>query len=98
MALVQIKIENRRDPEAALDTIDKHIINLKERVQCLQMYVPKLVKVKQHQEQKDALSFKKYQANRILEMVKDIARALVEHVKFKSFKSEPFLRFTLKSH
>ena len=44
--LVQIKIENRHDNAAALDLIDKKINNLKEKVQCLQQYVPKLLKKK----------------------------------------------------
>mgnify|MGYP000438503067 CR=1 FL=1 len=42
--LVQIKIENRHDNLAALNIIDKQINNLKEKVQCLQQYVPKLMK------------------------------------------------------
>ena len=44
--LVQIKIENRHDNEAALKIIDENINNLKEKVQCLQQYVPKLLKQK----------------------------------------------------
>jgi len=48
IALVQIKIENRKNPKEALETIDKHIVNLKERAQCLQLYLPKLLKVKKN--------------------------------------------------
>lgn len=42
--LVQIKIENRKDPAKALEIIEKNIANLKEKVECLQMYAPKLFK------------------------------------------------------
>jgi hypothetical protein len=42
--LVQIQIENRKDPIKALTTIDKNITNLKEKVECLQLYAPKLFK------------------------------------------------------
>ena len=42
--LVQIKIENRKDPAKALEIIDKNINNLKEKVECLQLYAPKLFK------------------------------------------------------
>lgn len=42
--LVQIKVENRKDPAMALDIIEKQIANLKEKVECLQMYAPKLFK------------------------------------------------------
>ena len=45
--LVQIKIENRHDNQAALNIIDQKIHNLKEKVECLQQYVPKLLKTKQ---------------------------------------------------
>lgn len=45
--LVQIKIENRHDNQAALNIIDTKIHNLKEKVECLQQYVPKLLKTKQ---------------------------------------------------
>ena len=33
--LVQIKIENRKEPAKALEIIDKNITNLKEKVECL---------------------------------------------------------------
>ena len=42
--LVQIKIENRKEPAKALEIIDKNICNLKEKVECLQLYAPKLFK------------------------------------------------------
>ena len=42
--LVQIQIENRKDPVKALQTIDLSITNLKEKVECLQLYAPKLFK------------------------------------------------------
>ena len=44
---MQIKIENRHDNQAALNIIDQKIHNLKEKVECLQQYVPKLLKTKQ---------------------------------------------------
>ena len=45
---VQIKIENRHDYAAALETIDKQISNIKDKVLCLQQYVPKLLKQRQY--------------------------------------------------
>lgn len=42
--LVQICIENRKDPVKALQIIDQNIKNLKEKVECLQIYGPKLLK------------------------------------------------------
>jgi len=41
---VQIKIENRKEPKEALEIIDKNINSLKEKVECLQLYAPKLFK------------------------------------------------------
>ena len=42
--LVQIQIENRHNNDEALKIINDKIVNLKEKVQCLQQYVPKLLK------------------------------------------------------
>ena len=44
--LVQIQIENRHNNQEALNIIDTKIQNLKEKVQCLTQYVPKLLKKK----------------------------------------------------
>mmetsp|Transcript_17398 Transcript_17398/g.29273 ORF Transcript_17398/g.29273 Transcript_17398/m.29273 type:complete len:414 (+) Transcript_17398:1215-2456(+) len=94
--LVQIQIENKRDNEAALETIDKKINNLKEKVQCLQQYVPKLLKASNDSSQ---IAQKKKRSKEILQIVKDIAKALIEYTKFKKqFKSEMFSQFELKPH
>lgn len=104
--LVQIKIENRQDNIGALNIIDQKIENLKEKVQCLQQYVPKLLK----QKKEDGAGKPDYIASsskridhqrRILDNVKNIARALCEYTKNnkKKFDTEEFnKKFTLKSH
>ena len=42
--LVQIKVENRKEYAQAMEIIDTKINNLKEKVVCLQIYGPKLLK------------------------------------------------------
>ena len=41
---MQIQIENRHNNDEALKIINDKIVNIKEKVQCLQQYVPKLLK------------------------------------------------------
>jgi hypothetical protein len=95
--LVQIKIENRHDNASALNIIDKQINNLKEKVQCLQQYVPKLLKSRDSKE--DDYLTRRDQSQRILKIVKDIAKALVEYTKHKKvFMSEAFKKFSLKAN
>jgi len=102
---VQIKIENRHDNLGALNIIDQKINNLKEKVQCLQQYVPKLLKIKEDvsgkTDLKDAISKRNDNSKRILDNVKNIARALCEYTKNnkKKFDTDEFnKKFTLKSH
>lgn len=103
--LVQIQIENKHDYEAALTTIDKKINNLKEKVQCLQQYVPKLLKAREDSKKRDepkdnsSITSRRLQAKQILQIVKDIATALVDYVKNKKvFRNEAFKKFELKPH
>ena len=51
--LVQITIENRKDPAKALQIIDENIVNLKEKVECLQLYAPKLFNAIRAESDKD---------------------------------------------
>lgn len=102
--MVQIKIENRHNNEEALQIINEKIHNLKEKVQCLQQYVPKLLK-KQNDSvattdfarMKEEGGVRRSQQKKILDIVKDIAKALVEYTKNKK-KFAPDSKFTLKSH
>lgn len=77
--LVQIKIENRRDNYGALDIIDRKIKNIKEKVTCLQLYVPKLLKLRGSG--KEDIEELRDKQQRILKIVTDIASALCEWVK-----------------
>lgn len=103
--LVQIKIENRQDNLGALNIIDQKIDNLKEKCQCLQQYVPKLLKIKEDAsgktDLKDALSKRNDNSKRILDNVKSIATALCEFTKNnkKKFDTDEFnKKYTLKAH
>jgi len=97
-------IENKRDYVKALDIINVNITNIQEKVQCLQQYVPKLLKTKidsnfklEEKEKYDAIVQKQNQQKKILDIVKEIAWGLVDYQKHKqSFKQ--FDKFTLKSH
>ena len=105
--MVQIKIENRHDNEGALNIIDTKITNIKEKVQCLQQYVPKLLKDRHVDTTKKLdsalnnarIADRQKQEKRILEIVKEIAKALVDYTKhnkrFEVFKDKGF---ELKSH
>ena len=75
---------------------DNQINNLKEKVQCLQQYVPKILK-KKADEKDDNKSKRQDFARRILEIVKEISKALIDYQKNKK-KFENFKKFTLKSH
>ena len=63
--MVQIKIENRRDNIGALKIIDENINNLKEKVECLKQYVPKLLKNEKNG-QKTSIILKEDFSKRIL--------------------------------
>ena len=93
--LVQIKIENRHDYASALKIIDEKITNLKEKVNCLQQYVPKFLKNRSDQTNS---GLKSKQTQEILAIVKDITKALVDYTKhdgrFEVFKD----KYTLKHH
>lgn len=99
--LVQIKIENRHDNTAALDLIDKKINNLKEKVQCLQQYVPKLLKKKDDAmgyQGNDAALARRELPERIYNIVSDIAKALINYTKDKRVFKEQFSSYTLKTN
>jgi len=55
--LVQIYIENKKDFQKALVIIDQNITNLKDKVECLQMYGPKLLKESKEQYSQQMYSF-----------------------------------------
>jgi adenosyl cobinamide kinase/adenosyl cobinamide phosphate guanylyltransferase len=85
---VQIKIENRHNNLEALNIIDTKIQNLKEKVQCLTQYVPKLLKKKDEsgkkvneQEMRKLIAERQSFQKRIMEIVKDIAWGLVDYIK-----------------
>ena len=74
-------------------------------MQCLQQYVPKLLKIKEDAsgktDLKDALSKRNDNSKRILDNVKNIARALCEYMKNnkKKFDTDEFnKKFTIKPH
>lgn len=97
--LVQIKIENRRDNYGALDIIDKKIRNIKEKVTCLQLYVPKLLKLRG--DNKEAIGELRDNQQRILKIVQDIASALCEWIKLnkRGFETPEFKQqYELKPH
>lgn len=97
--LVQIKVENRRENFGALDIIDKKITNIKEKVQCLQLYVPKLLKLRD--DSKEAFADKLDYQKRIFDIVKGLAKALCEYIKNgkKKFDTAQFNeKFKLKAH
>lgn len=91
---MQIYIENRKSNEGALNIINNDITNLKEKVECLQLYGPKLLKVKD-----DSGFFstsKRNLASEIQKIATDIVSALMEHNKNKKFVTESFKKFVLK--
>jgi hypothetical protein len=86
--LVQIKIENRKEPAKALEIIDKNISNLKEKVDCLQLYAPKLFKAIMQAkglERQGALSLIDFNKSTLLDqlqnLVRNIVGALIEYKK-----------------
>lgn len=104
---VQIQIENKHDYTSALEVIDTKITNIKDKVGCLQQYVSKLLKHKhdsskkiEEKEIRNAIVQKQNQQKKILEMVQQIAWALVDFTKHdKKFeRPENKEKFTLKSH
>lgn len=99
--MVQIEIENNHNNTKALEIIDTKIKNLKEKVQCLQQYVPKLLKTKidNANKVKIVLTEKKIWENKIMEIVKEIAWALVDYTRNnKKFAIHEEKGFELKSH
>jgi len=78
--LVQIFIENKKDYTRALMTIDQQIFNLKEKVDCLQAYGPKLIKESSKSRDKTTVIFtQNSHADIILDLAKDIVRALMDY-------------------
>lgn len=101
--LVQIKIENRKEPAKALEIIDKNITNLKEKVECLQMYAPKLFKAitqAKNQERQGAISLldlnKQTLLDQLQNLVRNIVGALIEYKKQKKFTSDQYKHYELK--
>ena len=76
---------------------------MKEKVQCLQQYVPKLLKAKvdsKKREDKDnsSITDRRMQSKRILQIVKDIARELIKKKNPKIKQSEANSKSELKPH
>jgi hypothetical protein len=106
--LVQIKIENRKEPAKALEIIDKNITNLKEKVECLQLYAPKLfkaiVQAKGGSNPQGLLlgSSSLFDLNKstlveqLQALVRNIVGALIEHKKVRRFVSEQYRGYELK--
>lgn len=100
--LVQIKIENRKDPAKALEIIDKNITNIKEKVECLQLYAPKLFKAIQ-QAKGTGVPTSMFDLNKstlteqLQTLVRNIVAALVEHKKTRGkWVTEAFKHLELK--
>jgi len=103
--LVQITIENRKDPAKALQIIDENISNLKEKVECLQLYAPKLFKAIRAENDRDrqgGITMSDYNRNKLIDklqnLVKQIVDALIEYKgnKGKGFTSNNYQHFELK--
>jgi len=95
--LVQIKAENKKEYAQAMEIIDQRISNLKEKVTCLQIYGPKLLKQKDWLQDK----FREIESvespqDKIMRIVKEVAKALIEHKKIGRFSKE-FQHFELKN-
>jgi hypothetical protein len=95
--LVQIQIENRKQPAKALEIIDKRISSLREKVDCLQLYAPKLFKaIAAAKGLERQLSQSLFDLNKssLVEQLQALARnivgALLEHKKHKKFVSEQY--------
>ena len=88
---MQIKVENRKEPREALEIIEKNIRNLKEKVECLQMYAPKLFKAIQAGRKEDRSMFD-LQKNTLVEclqsLVRSIVDAMIDFTKHKAFKTK----------
>lgn len=92
---MQIKIENRKEPKEALEIIDKNINNLKEKVECLQLYAPKLFKaIQQAKTTGMGIATSMFEINKstlveqLQSLVRTIVGAMVEYKKLKQFKSD----------
>jgi len=106
--LVQIYIENEKNWQESLTVIKEKINNLREKVDCLQIYGPKLLKesIKQQDQQASALkrNFIGFGsptklADDVMAHVKDVARALIDYTKNGSkFKMKQFKDFELKKN
>ena len=100
--LVQIKVENRKEPAKALEIIDKQIANVKEKVECLQLYAPKLFKaiVAAKSQEWQVASRSDLKAITLIEqlqgLVRNIVGALVEFKKQKKFTSDGYKHYELK--
>jgi len=85
----------------ALEIIDKQIVNLKEKVECLQMYAPKLfkaIKAENDVERQRGYTMdmnRKKLIDKLQELVRQIVEALIEFKKNKK-ASEAFKHFELK--
>lgn len=91
--LVSIYIENRKNPAKALQIIDEKINNLKQKVECLQLYAPKIFKTfKALNDREDhivmGVQLPSNLMEKLINLVKFIVDALIEYKcngrKFKS--------------
>jgi hypothetical protein len=71
--LVSINIENRKNPAKAMQIIDEKINNLKQKVECLQLYAPKIFKAIKSEMGPNNLMEK------LINLVKFIVDALIEY-------------------
>ena len=97
--MVQIQIENKKDPAKALKIIEANIVNLREKVECLQLYAPKLFK----QYNPNAVKMSTLQQQTILDQIQSIVRnivgALVEYTKNNGkFMTDNYKKFELKKN
>lgn len=83
---MQIYIENRKSNSGALKIINDDITNLKEKVECLQLYGPKLLKIKN--ETTSYSSSRTNLSSEIQKIASDIVSALMEYNKNKKFVTE----------
>lgn len=102
--MVQIQIENRKNPTKALEIIDKKIASLREKVDCLQLYAPKLFKAiyqTKLSERQGASSLFDMSKSTLVEQLQSLVRkivgALIEYKKHKKFVSEQYKQLDMSS-
>lgn len=69
-----------------MEIIEKNINNLKEKVTCLQIYGPKLLKqIDWLQDKFREIESKESPSAKIMRIVMDVAKAIIEHAKMGRF-------------